>query len=519
MTEPSPPRATSPRDKIRSIHDLGVITETLKAAGETVVLAHGVFDLLHLGHVRHLEQAKSKGTRLIVTITADKFVNKGPGRPIFSEAFRAEMLGALSFVDYVGINHAPSAETVLDEIKPNIYVKGSDYENPEEDITGKISSERMTVEKHGGQLVFTRDITFSSSALINRYLDVYDPPLRDLLEQMRANDGLNRMLSLIERIKDYRVVLVGDAIIDEYSYVRPMGKAAKENILASRFDSREIFAGGVVAAANHLATFCREIEIITCLGEEDSYEELIRSSLRPNVKLTPLYRKNSPTTRKCRFVDPAYTRKLFEVYYFEDSPLEAELESELDRVIRDKVKNANVVIATDFGHGMITPHIIDVLCECSPFLAVNAQTNAGNQGYNLISKYHRADFICLDAPEARLAVADRFSDIADIIQRKLPEMVDVPRIIITHGQHGCITFNRATNEVTRIPAFTNQVVDTVGAGDAFFVVTAPLVCAGGDLDAAGFIGNSAGAIKVGIVGHRTSVEKIPLVKFLTAILK
>src|SRR6202035_660638 len=112
-------------------------------------------------------------------ITADRFVNKGPGRPIFSERMRAEMLAALEYVDWVGINHGSSAEPVLDAVKPDVYVKGSDYENPEEDITGKIAVERDAVERHGGRIVFTKDITFSSSTLINRYLDVYDPPLRD----------------------------------------------------------------------------------------------------------------------------------------------------------------------------------------------------------------------------------------------------------------------------------------------------------------------------------------------------
>ncbi|MBF0561758.1 MAG: cytidyltransferase, partial [Alphaproteobacteria bacterium] len=375
------------------------------------------------------------------------------------------------------------------------------------------------VERHGGRLVFTRDVTFSSSVLVNRHLNVYDPPLRDFLDRMRASEGLPRLLGLIDKIANYRIVLVGDAIIDEYSYVRPMGKAAKEHILASRFENGEMFAGGVFAAANHLATFCREVEVITCLGAADSHEDFIRANLRPNVTLTPLIRQGVPTTRKCRFVDPAYTRKLFEVYYFDDGPLEPALEADLEGLIRDRARNADVVIVTDFGHGMLSPHMVNVLADTVPFLAVNAQTNAGNQGYNLISKYHRADFICLDAPEARLAVADRSSDITRIIGEKLPSVVDCPRIIITHGHNGCFTYDATDRQVTRIPAFTNQVVDTVGAGDAFFVITAPLVRAGGGIEDIGFIGNSAGAIKVGIVGHRRSVEKASLVKFVTAVLK
>ena len=120
-----------------------------------MALCHGVFDLVHLGHIRHIQAARNEGDVVMVTITADHYVNKGPGRPIFPENMRAEMLASLANVDWVGINHTSSAEPVLDTVRPDIYVKGSDYENPEDDITGKIKSERDAVERHGGRIVFT----------------------------------------------------------------------------------------------------------------------------------------------------------------------------------------------------------------------------------------------------------------------------------------------------------------------------------------------------------------------------
>jgi rfaE bifunctional protein nucleotidyltransferase chain/domain len=512
-------RAREAREKVKTLEELGTIAAAARAAGRAVALAHGVFDLVHMGHVRHLEAARREGDILIVTVTADAYVNKGPGRPIFPELMRAEMLGALEYVDWVGVNRSPSAEIVLDTVKPDVYVKGSDYENPEEDITGRIVQEKDAVEKHGGRLVFTKDITFSSSSLINRYLNVYDPPLRDFLERMRRDGGLRGLLNLIEAVKDYRVVLVGDTIIDEYQYVRPMGKAAKENIIASQFESREVFSGGVIAAANHVASFCREVEVVTALGASDSYEDLIRSHLQPNVTLNAIVRPEAPTVRKSRFVDPSYMRKLFEVYFFDDAPFDTQTEDLVASKVSTAIRNADVVIAADFGHGLISQNVVSLLCDDAPFLAVNAQTNAGNQGFNLITKYKHADYICLDAPEARLAVADKHLEIIDMVESKLSKCIDCDRIIITHGQHGCIIFERNNGPAVRVPAFTNTVVDTVGAGDAFLAVTAPLVRAGGHMEEIGFIGNAAGAIKVGIVGHRQYVDKIPLVKFLTAILK
>ena len=507
------------RDKILSVKELGLIVEKLRGGDRTVVLCHGVFDLVHMGHVRHLEAARQEGDVLVVTVTADKFVNKGPGRPIFSQEMRAEMLAALEYVDYVGVNHGPDAEAVLDTIKPDVYVKGSDYENPEDDITGKISSERNVVERHGGRLVFTRDITFSSSSLINRYLDVYDPPMRDFLDGLRADGGAERIPALIESVSGMTVTIIGDAIIDEYQYVGTLGKSAKEHIIATLYQGTETFAGGVFAAANHLAAICAEVNLITALAHDCPYEDLIRKSLKANVRLHVVRAGDRPTTRKLRFVDQgAYMRKLFEVYFMDDRPLPEESRGALTKLAAQMAKQSNLVVVTDFGHGMIGREVIDSIRKNARFLAVNAQTNAGNQGYNLVTKYQGADYICIDAPEARLATSDKYSDIAQVIGEVLPRVTGCQKAIVTHGSYGAYAF--APNEgVSRIPAFTKTVVDTVGAGDAFFAVTAPLVAAGGRMADVGFVGNAAGAIKVGIVGHRQSVEKIPLVKFATTLLK
>jgi rfaE bifunctional protein nucleotidyltransferase chain/domain len=506
------------RGKIKGLDEAALVAESVRAAGELVVLAHGVFDLVHMGHVRHLEAAKREGDLLIVTVTADEFVRKGPGRPIFNQMMRAEMIAALEYVDLVAINHADNAEPVLQAIRPDVYVKGSDYENPDDDVTGNIDIERDAVEKAGGRLVFTNDITFSSSALINRYMDLHDAPLRDFLEDIRENNGLNRLLDLIESVKDYRILIVGDTIIDEYLYVYPLGKAAKENIIATKSRDREIFAGGVIAAANHVASFCREVEVITCLGNENSHEELVRKSLLPNVKLTPIHRDGMPTTCKRRYVDTSYTRKLFEVYFMDDSPFDRPMEDAFSDLIAERAGNYDLVIVTDFGHGLISPRIVSTLIESSKFLAVNTQANAGNQGFNLITKYPRADFVCLDEPEARLAVTDQYSDLVEVAADRLPGIIDCDRIIITQGRLGCIAVENDRMPV-QIPALTGTVVDTIGAGDAFFVVAAPLVAAGGEMKDVGLIGNAAGAMMVGIVGHRNAIEKVSLLKYLTAVLK
>jgi len=323
---------------------------------------------------------------------------------------------------------------------------------------------------------------------------------------------------MIEGVRDYKVLLVGDTIIDEYHYVAPLGKSPKENLIATQYRDRELFAGGVIAAANHVAGFCREVEVLTCLGEVDSCEDLVLASLKPNVKMTAIRRPGVPTTRKSRFVDSDYLRKLFEVYYMDDSHLIGQQEQDFAASIRERAGDFDLVIVTDFGHGLITRKSIDALSDSAKFLAINAQSNSANQGYNLVTKYPWADYICIDAPEAKLAVADKFGDLGLIASKLLPEQVACDRMILTHGRYGCVTYDRSEG-VHHIPAFTGQALDTLGAGDAFLAVTSPLVASGADMDLVGFIGNAVGAMKVGIVGHRESVEKVPLVRYLQTLLK
>jgi len=502
--------------KVIGLDQLDNVLAPARKAGKNVALCHGVFDVVHLGHVRHLQSARAEGDVLVVSVTADAFVNKGPGRPVFPQHLRAEMLAAMQIVDWVVISHSASAVPVIEAARPDIYVKGQDYQNAEDDITGKIRIEEEAVKSAGGRLVFTHDITFSSSNLINRYLDVHDPELRDYLDGISANGTCKRIADLIGRVEDYKVTLIGDTIIDEYVYVEPLGKPSKEHIVSTLYKDRELFAGGIIAAANHVASFCREVEVITMLGGNESHEELVRESLRPNVTLHAAQIKGRPTTRKTRFL--SQVRKLFEVYTMDDSPLEKVDREELDRLVRERSASADVTIVADFGHGMIAPSTVDMLTRHARFLAINAQTNSGNQGFNLATRYPRADYVCIDAPEARLAVGDKFGDVRTAVIHELARRIDCKKIAITHGALGCYVFGDGEHP-KHVPAFTKSVVDSIGAGDAFFAVTAPIVAAGGSMEDVGIVGNASGAIKVGIVGHRNFVGREPLLKYLTALMK
>ena len=157
---------------MKFINDYSLLEKKIseyKKSAKKIVLAHGTFDLLHIGHIKHLDFAKKFGQILIVTITADKFVKKGIGRPFFKENFRSEMLKSLKIVDDVFIINHASALPAIKAIKPDFYLKGEEYKDNSKDITKKINLEKKEVKKSGGKIIYSGAITFSSSNLLNNY--------------------------------------------------------------------------------------------------------------------------------------------------------------------------------------------------------------------------------------------------------------------------------------------------------------------------------------------------------------
>ncbi len=205
-------------EKIKNIKELATTLEELRGRGQSIVQCHGVFDLLHPGHIRHLAEGKRQGDILVVTITADKHVNKGPGRPAFTQALRAETLAALESVDYVAINDTSSALEAIKLLRPDVFVKGSDYVDPDDDITGKIVEESEAVTAIGGRIHFTNDITFSSSSLINKNFLPFPQETEDWLKGFRQRRSDGDVLEAFNAISSLNVLVLGEAIIDEYVF-------------------------------------------------------------------------------------------------------------------------------------------------------------------------------------------------------------------------------------------------------------------------------------------------------------
>lgn len=443
------------------------------------VLAHGCFDLLHLGHIRHLQEARKLGDRLVVSITDDEHVNKGHGRPVFTSAQRAEALLALACVDEVYVNAQPTAVEAIKKIRPAVYVKGIDYAGRENDEG--LTVEREAVEAVGGRIIFTESEKFSSSRLINS--EKFSVEVLEYLEQCRAKGFRDEIFRAFDIADEFRIAFVGERIIDSYHFVRGLGRASKELMLAVEDQGTESYEGGIAAAAKQAEW--RRAEVVSV-----------------DRHIT-----------KTRLVDIDFNRKLFDIYSARKLEL-LELERKrFDKSLEEAFRTNDVVVIFDFGHGLLDEVKLN---SSGTFLAINAQTNAGNYGYNLVTKYRSADFVCVDLPEARLATGLAEDDVS-VVMDALLERIGTPSLLVTHGRFGSYHLVRDVG-CGHAPALVSGGIDTMGAGDATLATVAPLLAAGLSLEAAALVGNVAGAIKTSIVGHRRHVTRNEILKTIEALL-
>lgn len=502
--------------KIKDLDELALLVADQRAAGKRIVHCHGVFDLMHIGHIKHFQGARQMGDVLVVTLTPDHWVNKGPHRPAFSQDLRAEAIASIECVDYVAINKWPMAIETIKLLRPHVFVKGAEFRDLK-DVTGAIQYEEEAIRSVGGTIAFTDEVVFSSSNLINRHLQVLPKPATDYLLSSPVRHKAADLMAYLDGARSLRVLVLGETIIDEYNYCQTLGKSGKEPILAVRHLSSEKFAGGVLAVANHIASFCDKVDLLSFLGRDDPQEEFVRGKLSPRVEPKFFYVAGAPTIVKRRFIENYPFQKMFEVYLLNEDnsdPAQAEL---FHATLREVLPRYDLVIVTDYGHGMIDERAVELLCNHARCLAVNTQANAANHGFNTVSKYPRADFVCVSEYEMRLEARQKRQDLYQLIEN-IARKLRCRKVMVTRGQQGTLCYSAQEGHV-QVPAFASHFTDRVGAGDAVLAVTSLCVAQDAPAEVLGVIGNAVGALAVGVVGNRSPIERTMLTRTLISLFK
>ena len=479
----------------------------LREKKKKVVLCHGLFELIHAGHIAHLEEARALGDVLVVAITADKFVNKGPGRPMFKAELRARTLAMLHLVDYIVIDpHTGAAEAIL-AIRPNIYCRGK-----AEEKLGRADTYHKkalaAVEKIGGKTVYVGGAGISATKLMNHHFDHLPADVKTFCSDLARNYSGADFSEVVESLSDLKVLVMGDTIFDRYSYLKVQGLTSKNRIISGRFLREETQLGGALAVFRHIKQFTPHVSFLSLLGTEPWVDPLMREHLTPAEDKCVRDAKFT-TIIKQRYVEPLMEgkemSKLFSVNYINSDAPSKEAQAKLEKQIRAAMAKVDLVVLLDFGHGMMQPQLRKLVQDEAPFLALNCQTNSNNHGFNIISRqYQRTDMFALDEQEMLLAAGHRHLDFP-VELNKLKTFFKAKYGWLTRGAVQTIGLSETAQALC--PPLESDIVDTIGAGDAFFSVASLAAVRKFPIPLATFLGQLAGGQAVKIVGNAQPISK------------
>ncbi|HMB96200.1 MAG TPA: PfkB family carbohydrate kinase, partial [Tepidisphaeraceae bacterium] len=400
--------------KIVSLQQLLELRARAAAAGRTVVHCHGCFDIVHPGHIHHLQYAKSLGDLLIVSVSADTHVNKGVDRPLIPDDLRARSLAALECVDAVYLNADPTAVELLEKLRPDFYVKGREYEK---NFDPRFAAEREAVTQHGGRVVFSsNDIVYSSTALING-LSRTDPFKDEKLRRYcQSYDLTARSLqNLLQRFANQRVVVIGDYILDRYHFCDATGVAGEGPMMALRTIDQKDFDGGGAIVAQHLAQLGASPTLITSLADDENSHQVELRLRSAGVNVSALRNRRKLVSKNRYVVDES---KLFKVDDGSASPLDSQEEIQLAEQILEMADGAAAVIFADFGYGVITGGLLErIMLPLRRQVPIITADVSGRQS-NLM-RFQNVDLLCPTEREVRETLHDFSSGLGAVVANLL----------------------------------------------------------------------------------------------------
>ncbi len=502
--------------KIIDINYLNILRKNYNKEKKKIVLCHGVFDLIHIGHMKHFKSAKNYGDILVVSITPDNFVNKGPKRPVFGEKLRAELLSNISSIDYVVINNTSTAINLIKKLKPNIYCKGPDYKKHSDDITGQIKNEIKALKSHGGKIKYTSDITNSSSTLINEYYsDLSSSKKKAINKIKKANFNTEKIFNSFKKLK---ALVIGETIIDQYFFCETLGKSGKDPILQMHELNSETYIGGAAAIAGNLAKFCKSVSFISMIGEDKKFYQLIKKKLANNIDPKFFFKKNSPTIIKKKYIDIVSNHKVFGSYIINDSPMDTKNENELHNYLKKKINHYDLIVVSDYGHGFISKKNAKIICNKSKFLALNAQINAANRGYHTMDKYIKSNCIIINETELRHELRNKNEELKNLM-KQLTNKIKIKDLIVTKGSQGATLYSNQSKEFYEMDAFAEKVVDKIGSGDTMLSIIALCLKLKLNKYLSLLISSLAASQSVGSIGNKYLIDEIKLKKAVEHTLK
>ena len=428
-----------------------------------VIMCHGVFDVVHPGHVRHLLYAKSKADVLICSITADKHITKGEHRPHVTQDLRAVNLAAFEMVDYVVVDRNAKPIENIGIIQPDYFAKGFEYNA--KGLAPKTAEEAELVEGYGGEIIFTPgDIVYSSSALIN----LAPPSVKmETLQILMERDGIkfNDLHDVLDQMRGKRVHVVGDTIVDSYTHCAMIGGQTKTPTMSVLYERRVDYVGGAGIVAKHLIAAGADVSFSTVLGNDDLRTFALKDMREAGIKVLEIVDSSRPTVNKNAIVVGGY--RLLKVDTLDNRSISDAVLHQITDAVRETP--ADAVVFSDFRHGMFNRRTIPELIDAIPQGIYRVADSQVASRWGNITEFKGFDLITPNEREARFALADQDSGIRPLASSLYDEAA-CKLLILKLGERGVLACRAADHESLDsffvINSFVSNLVDAVGAGDA-----------------------------------------------------
>ena len=474
-------------DKVIELNDLKKKIKSFPRK-KKIILCHGVFDVVHPGHVRHFYYTKKQADILVVSCTSDKFINKGIYRPHVPEKLRALNLAAYEMIDYVVIDNHKTPLKLINYLKPDYYAKGFEYNTKV--LPKATQDEKNIVEKYGGKIIFTPgDVVYSSSKIINSNLPDLDLEKLDLLMK-QYKVSFKKIINILKKLNKIKVHVVGDVIVDTHSKTSFIGGQTKTPTFSVLLNNQENFVGGAAIVAMHLSSAGADVTLTSVLSNDDM-GNFVKKELKKNkIKTNFISEKNRPTTNKNTFISDPY--RLLKVDTLSNSPIEEETISYISSKIRQNKRD--ILIFSDFRHGIFNSRSLPVLRSAIPKKIFKVGDSQVASRWGNITEFKKFDLITPNEKEARFVLADQDSTVGklvgNLIKKSYPK-----NLMLKLGERG--VFCKSSNKIQpfSIGSFADKVVDPVGAGDAMLAYSALSLYMSKSLICASIIGTMAAAIE------------------------
>jgi len=495
-------RSAEADQKIHSVESLRVERARLRKEGKTVVQCHGCFDIVHPGHIRYLRFARSLGDVLVVTVSGDDAVMKGYERPYIPEDLRLDNLAELACVDYVALSEDEWAGPVLEAVQPDIYVKGREYESK---VDPRFAKEKKTVESYGGRVVLgSGDVIFSSTEIGRRKRNTLDMDQQKIQRFCRVNEiNPARLKNAISAFSDLKVLILGDAILDQYAHCEGARVASESPIVSVKPVSEEWFIGGAGLIARQAAVLGAKPTFITCCQEDENFGRIKETLERSGVEVHNLPAPGRGAYTKTRYLVGG--KKVFKVDRGNPAPIPIETTNELITMLGEQLEDHDGLIVTDFGYGLFGPTLADAIPGIAEKAGKPYFADVSTNGQANILKFNGPQLATPTEDELRFALGDAESGISNLASRYYAAS-GARGLIVTMGRRGSLCFRPPRGKGDRLrtdylPALEINEVDAVGAGDVFLTGASLAELSGESLQVGMYIGSSLASISAGALGN------------------